>query len=115
MNTTIRILQKENTESLCGSIVGHASQYSTPVSQAAQLVSRKFSVAFELFEKCHSIYDQCQVSSGDISTLGKKLCFIYLTETYCELFLGRTKHSLIHEVLQRQFPESYYHTQTSYA
>ena len=65
-------IQAENTKWLLDSIVVHAQRYSPSIAGDAQRISRKFSVAFELFSKCHSVYDGFAVSDADIDNLGKQ-------------------------------------------
>ncbi len=46
-------------------------RFSLPISQKAAETSRKFSVAFNLFSRCHSLYDQRYTTPVEVDTLGK--------------------------------------------
>ena len=54
-----------------------ARRFSPSINQAAQQIARKFSVAFELFAKCHCVHDKSQVSAEEVTTLGEPIT-VYL-------------------------------------
>jgi len=56
---------------LCDSVILCAQRFSRSIQAKAELIRRRYSVLFELFEKCHSIYDKCLVTDGEIRDLGK--------------------------------------------
>ena len=61
-----------------------ANPYNTAIQGRAEKVSRKFSVAFTLFSKCHNIYDKCQITQNEIDSLGKSFTLGIQTQ-YCYL------------------------------
>ncbi len=68
---TIFYFQPQNTRELCDSIVVYAQRYSPSVISAAEAIGRKFQLGFELFAKCHQIYNKASVTLEETDKLGK--------------------------------------------
>ena len=59
-----------NVAILCNSIVSTAEDY-PPLCSEARAIIQKYLSFFNLFQKCHNIYDKNIVSDEEIEQLGK--------------------------------------------
>lgn len=64
-------LQAHNITKLCQSVVDTTQNHCPTVLQDAIQVRDKFKKVFNLFSKCHNIYDKNYVTSEEIKSLGK--------------------------------------------
>ena len=85
-----------------------AQRFSPSIKQVADSIQRKFSVAFELFQKCHRIYDKCHVSESEINSLGKHMPFMTLKIPHIFVILSHVEQNIASFIkfYKESFPEA---------
>ncbi len=87
------------------------SRFVTLAFQKAAETSRKFSIVFDLFSRCHSMYDQRYITPVEVDTLGKFIMISTIIFTNSIFDFQRTTL----QVLPGKVPYGIHHTQTSHA
>ena len=93
-------LQPCNTETLCKSVVNVTQSFCPSVPSQAQEIKSKFQRLFNLFHKCHAIYDKNAVTEEEISQPG-----MYHTHSLIFYLIG----SILFDQYIKEFM-SYYRT-----